>query len=74
VFLPQAIRIFINVIGKQFIAMQEDSADGICDGVWEITYRQTALAKGFHKILGIVILAAPLDWILTIVSSFIKKV
>jgi len=72
VILPQAVRVIIPDIGNQFIAMQKDSALVSVMGIWEITYRATRLARQEQKFIEMLLLAALLYWILTIISSWLE--
>lgn len=73
VILPQAIRIIIPDVGNQFIAMQKDSALVSVMGVWEITFRANRLARKDSKFVEMLLVAATLYWILTVVSSWLQS-
>lgn len=73
VILPQAIRIIIPDVGNQFIAMQKDSALVSVMGVWEITFRANRLARKDSKFVEMLLVAAALYWILTVVSSWLQS-
>ncbi|MGQ9717064.1 MAG: amino acid ABC transporter permease [Anaerolineae bacterium] len=73
IILPQAIRIIIPDVGNQFIAMQKDSALVSLMGVWEITFRANRLARKDSKFIEMLLVAATLYWILTIVSSWLQS-
>lgn len=73
IILPQAIRVIIPDIGNQFIAMQKDSALVSVMGVWEITFRANRLARKDAKFIEMILVAATLYWILTIVSSWLQS-
>ena len=73
IILPQAIRVIIPDVGNQFIAMQKDSALVSVMGVWEITFRATRLARKDAKFIEMLLVAAALYWILTIVSSWLQS-
>lgn len=73
IILPQAIRVIIPDIGNQFIAMQKDSALVSVMGVWEITFRANRLARKDSKFIEMLLVAATLYWILTIVSSWLQS-
>ncbi len=73
VILPQAIRIIIPDVGNQFIAMQKDSALVSVMGVWEITFRANRLARKDSKFVEMLLVAAVLYWILTVVSSWLQS-
>jgi polar amino acid transport system permease protein len=70
VILPQAVRVIIPDIGNQFIAMQKDSSLVSIMGIWEITYRANRLARKDIKFMEMLLLAAAIYWIMTIVSSW----
>ncbi len=72
VILPQAVRVIIPDIGNQFIAMQKDSALVSIMGVWETTFRANRLARQESKFIEMLLLAALLYWLLTIVSSWLE--
>jgi len=73
IILPQAIRIIIPDVGNQFIAMQKDSALVSLMGVWEITFRANRLARKDAKFIEMLLVAATLYWILTVVSSWLQS-
>ncbi|MCX8068538.1 MAG: amino acid ABC transporter permease [Anaerolineae bacterium] len=73
VILPQAVRIIIPDVGNQFIAMQKDSALVSVMGVWEITFRANRLARKDAKFVEMLLVAAALYWILTVVSSWLQS-
>jgi len=73
IILPQAIRVIIPDVGNQFIAMQKDSALVSLMGVWEITFRANRLARKDSKFIEMLLVAATLYWILTIVSSWLQS-
>jgi polar amino acid transport system permease protein len=72
IILPQAVRVIIPDIGNQFIAMQKDSALVSVMGIWEITYRASRFARRDSKFMEMLLLAAALYWILTIISSWLE--
>jgi polar amino acid transport system permease protein len=72
VILPQAVRIVIPAIGNQFIAMQKDSALVSIMGVWEITYRASRFARKDNKFMEMLLLAAAIYWVLTIISEWLQ--
>jgi polar amino acid transport system permease protein len=71
VILPQAFRIVIPPIGNQFIAMQKDSALVSLMGVWEITYRANRFARKDSKFMEMLLLAAAIYWVMTIISEWL---
>ncbi len=73
IVLPQAIRVIIPDIGNQFIAMQKDSALVSVMGVWEITFRANRLARKDARFIEMILVAATLYWILTIISSWLQS-
>jgi polar amino acid transport system permease protein len=72
VIMPQAIRTIIPAIGNQFIAMQKDSSLVSVMGVWEITYRANRFARKDSMFMEMFLLAAPVYWILTIISEWFQ--
>jgi polar amino acid transport system permease protein len=72
IILPQALRIVIPPIGNQFIAMQKDSALVSLMGVWEITYRANRLARRDIKFMEMLLIAAAIYWVLTIISEWLQ--
>lgn len=72
IILPQAVRIIIPDIGNQFIAMQKDTAQVSVMGIWELTFRANRLARQESKFVEMLLLAALLYWILTIISSWLE--
>lgn len=73
IILPQAIRVIIPDVGNQFIAMQKDSALVSVMGVWEITFRANRLARKDSKFVEMLLVAAAIYWILTVVSSWLQS-
>jgi polar amino acid transport system permease protein len=73
VILPQAVRVIIPDIGNQFIAMQKDSALVSLMGIWEITYRANRMARQEYKFIEMLLVAALIYWVLTIVSSWLES-
>jgi polar amino acid transport system permease protein len=73
VILPQALRIVIPPIGNQFIAMQKDSALVSLMGVWEITYRANRFARKDSKFMEMLLLAAAIYWVLTLISEWLQS-
>jgi polar amino acid transport system permease protein len=72
VVLPQAFRIVIPPIGNQFISMQKDSALVSLMGVWEITYRASRFARRDSKFMEMLLLAAAIYWVLTLISEWLQ--
>jgi polar amino acid transport system permease protein len=73
VILPQALRVVIPPIGNQFIAMQKDSALVSLMGVWEITYRANRFARKDSKFMEMLLLAAAIYWVLTLISEWLQS-
>jgi len=73
IILPQAVRVIIPDIGNQFIAMQKDTAQVSVMGIWELTFRANRLARQQSKFIEMLLLAALLYWILTIISSWLES-
>ncbi|MGE5224621.1 MAG: amino acid ABC transporter permease [Omnitrophica WOR_2 bacterium] len=73
VILPQAVRVIIPDIGNQFIAMQKDSALVSIIGIWEITFRANRLGRQEGKFVEMLLMAALVYWLLTIVSSWLES-
>jgi polar amino acid transport system permease protein len=69
VVLPQAVRVIIPDIGNQFIAMQKDSALASVIGTQELSWWAYRFAKRDARFLEMLLIAAALYWLLTIVSS-----
>lgn len=72
IVLPQALRIIIPPIGNQFISMQKDSALVSLMGVWEITYRANRFARKDSKFMEMLLLAAAIYWIMTLISEWLQ--
>jgi polar amino acid transport system permease protein len=72
IVLPQAFRIVIPPIGNQFISMQKDSALVSLMGVWEVTYRASRFARRDSKFMEMLLLAAAIYWILTLISEWLQ--
>jgi polar amino acid transport system permease protein len=73
IILPQAVRVIIPDIGNQFIAMQKDSALVSVIGIWELTYRAMRWARKDSKFMEMILLAAAVYWLLTIISSWLES-
>jgi polar amino acid transport system permease protein len=73
VVLPQAIRVIIPDIGNNFIFMLKDSALVSVIGVLEITSRASRLARRDSKPMEMLLVAAAVYWILTIISSWLQS-
>jgi polar amino acid transport system permease protein len=72
IILPQALRIVIPPIGNQFISMQKDSALVSLMGVWEVTYRANRFARKDSKFMEMLLLAAAIYWVMTIISEWLQ--
>jgi polar amino acid transport system permease protein len=72
IIMPQAVRVIIPDIGNQFIAMQKDTAQVSVMGIWELTFRANRLARQESKFIEMLLLAALLYWIITIISSWLE--
>jgi polar amino acid transport system permease protein len=73
VVLPQAIRVIIPDIGNNFIFMLKDSALVSVIGVLEITSRASRLARRDSKPMEMLLVAAAVYWILTVISSWLQS-
>jgi len=73
IILPQAIRVIIPDIGNNFIFMLKDSALVSVIGVMEITCRASRLARRDSKPMEMLLVAAAVYWILTIISSWLQS-
>lgn len=73
VILPQAIRVIIPDIGNNFIFMLKDSALVSVIGVLEITSRASRYARRDSKPMEMLLVAAAVYWIMTIVASWLQS-
>jgi len=73
VILPQALHVIIPDIGNNFIFMLKDSALVSVIGVLEITCRASRLARRDSKPMEMLLVAAAVYWILTIISSWLQS-
>ncbi len=73
VTLPQALRVIVPDIGNNFIFMLKDSALVSVIGVLEVTGRASSLARRDSKSMEMLLVAAAVYWILTIVSSWLQS-
>jgi polar amino acid transport system permease protein len=73
VILPQALHVIIPDIGNNFIFMLKDSALVSVIGVLDITCRASRLARRDSKPMEMLLVAAAVYWILTIVSSWLQS-
>ena len=72
IVLPQAIRIIIPPVGNDFIAMLKDSALVSIMGVWELTFRAQKMGRRYFRNLEMLIMAALLYWIITIILQTVQ--
>ena len=72
IILPQAIPVIIPATGNQFIAMLKDSSLVSVLGVWEIMFLARKLGSRDFKHLEMLITAAILYWILTMVLEAVQ--
>ncbi len=73
IVLPQAIRIVVPPIGNQFIAMLKDSSLISVVGVWELTFLAKTQGRAEFKHLEMLITAALVYWLLSIVFELIQS-
>jgi polar amino acid transport system permease protein len=73
VVLPQAIRVIIPDIGNNFIFMLKDSALVSTIGVLEITGLASRLARRDSKPMEMLLVAAAVYWILTVIASWLQS-
>jgi len=72
IILPQSIPIIIPPTGNQFIAMLKDSSLASVLGVWELMYLARTLGQRDFRHMEMLITAAMIYWILTIVLEIIQ--
>jgi polar amino acid transport system permease protein len=72
VVFPQAMRLIIPPTGNQFIAMLKDSSLVSVVGVWELTFLARTQGKSEFKHVEMLITAAIVYWILSIVFELIQ--
>lgn len=73
VVLPQAIRIVIPAIGNEFIAMIKDSALVSYVTIQEVFWRASTTGTRYFRSFEMLLLAALIYWVLTIVFSFFQE-
>ncbi|MDH7487472.1 MAG: amino acid ABC transporter permease [Anaerolineae bacterium] len=73
IILPQAIRVVIPPIGNDFIAMLKDSSLVSLMGVWELTFRATKIGRRYFRSLEMLLVAAVIYWIMTIVFQTLQS-
>jgi polar amino acid transport system permease protein len=72
ILLPQAVRVVIPAIGNEYIAMLKDSALVGLITVAEVFYRAKEVGNEYFKNLEMLIVAALIYWIMTIVFSTLQ--
>jgi polar amino acid transport system permease protein len=72
VLLPQAIRVVIPAIGNEYIAMLKDSALVGLITVTEVFYRAKEVGNEYFKNLEMLIVAALIYWVMTIIFSTLQ--
>jgi len=72
VVLPQAMRLIVPPVGNQFIAMLKDSSLVSVMGVWELTFVAKAQGRAEFRNLEMLITAAVIYWILSIVFEIVQ--
>lgn len=72
IVLPQALRVIIPPTGNEFIAMTKDSALVSVMGIWELTFRATKIGRQYFRNLELLVLAAAIYWIMTIIFSALQ--
>lgn len=73
IVLPQALRVIIPPTGNEFIAMLKDSALVSAMGVWELTFRATKVGRQYFRSLEMLVLAAAIYWVMTILFSALQS-
>lgn len=72
IILPQAIKIVIPPTGNQFIAMLKDSSLVSVMGVWELMFLARTQGRSEFKHLEMLITAAVVYWLISIVFELIQ--
>jgi len=72
IILPQALRVIIPPTGNQFIAMLKDSSLVSVLGVWELMFLARTQGQTQFKHLEMLITAAMIYWVLTMVLEIIQ--
>ena len=72
IILPQAMKLIVPPTGNQFIAMLKDSSLVSVVGVWDLTYRAKTAGRAEFKHLEMLITAALIYWLLTIVLEIFQ--
>ncbi|RED52288.1 amino acid ABC transporter permease [Aestuariispira insulae] len=73
IVLPQAMKLIVPPTGNQFIAMLKDSSLVSVVGVWDLTYRAKTAGRAEFKHLEMLITAALIYWLLTIVLEIVQS-
>jgi polar amino acid transport system permease protein len=72
IIFPQAIRVIIPPVANEFMAMLKDSALVSMMGVWELTFRAQKVGRAYFKNLEMLLIAAALYWLMTIIFSALQ--
>jgi polar amino acid transport system permease protein len=72
IVLPQAVRVIIPPTGNEFIAMIKDSSLLGVVGLQEIFFRASRIGRQYFQNLEMLVVAAALYWILTIIFSYFQ--
>ena len=72
IILPQALRVIIPPTGNQFIAMLKDSSLVSVLGVWELMFLARSQGQTQFKHLEMLITAAMIYWVLTMILETIQ--
>jgi polar amino acid transport system permease protein len=72
IVLPQAMRLIVPPVGNQFISMLKDSSLVSVMGVWELTFVARTAGRAQFRHLEMLITAALIYWILSIVFELIQ--
>lgn len=72
VIFPQAMKLIIPPTGNQFIAMLKDSSLVSVVGIWDLTYRARTAGRAEFRHLEMLITAALIYWLMTIVLEILQ--
>jgi polar amino acid transport system permease protein len=72
IVVPQAMRLIVPPVGNQFISMLKDSSLVSVMGVWELTFVARTLGRAEFRHLEMLITAALIYWMLSIVFELIQ--
>lgn len=72
IVLPQAMKLIVPPMGNQFIAMLKDSSLVSVLGAWELMYMARTHGRAEFKYMEMLISAAIIYWILTIIFELIQ--